>query len=114
MDYRYGSHTVYQIEYHWARSRFPGHRLEPVDTASCPPWGLLHGRFPILPRIALTSPYARCTREHRQALAVVDLSAKDHGCPVATNQVIQDLRAGDLAMIVGGCPWPQRRQRAGK
>ena len=84
-----------------ARSRFPGHRLEPVDTASCPQWGRLHGRFPILCRIALASPYARCIWEHRH-LAVLDLSAKDRGCPVAANPVIADLRAGDLAMIVGG------------
>ena len=78
-----------------ARSRFPGHRLEPVDSASCPQWGLPHGRFPILPRIALAARigYARCTREHRH-LAVADLSAKDRACPVTADQVIRDLRAG--------------------
>lgn len=41
-------------------------------------------------------------------LAVLNLSAKDRGGPVADNQRIQDLTTGDLARIVGGYRYPQR------
>jgi hypothetical protein len=37
-----------------ARSRFPGYRLKPVDTLSCPQWGQLYGRFLIVPPKALS------------------------------------------------------------
>jgi len=37
-------------------------------------------------------------------LDVLDLSAKERGCPVAANRVIAELGAGDLAMIVGDYP----------
>ena len=35
-------------------------------------------------------------------LSVLELSAKDRSGPVAATRVIEDLRAGDVAMVVGG------------